>query len=262
MKLLVFLISAISWYSAHSQIVFPDNKKALIILTYDDALNSQLDNALPELDKAGLKATFFLNQFRSVDQIDRWKKASENGHELANHSVFHPCQSHVYPADPRYQAENYTVSTMIREISVMNQLLYAIDHKAKHTYAYPCGVVIAGSKSYVDSLSKCGFVTYARTVGSNPIIKDLNKLDPFQVPCQAYNAPPDGLELISFIKQVVDEKAMAVLIFHGVRGDYLQVSNVAHRQMLEYLKSNSKDIWVTTFEKGMEFDMKAEGIHR
>ena len=34
----------------------------VVSLTYDDGLNSQLDNAVPALDRHGFKATFFLTE--------------------------------------------------------------------------------------------------------------------------------------------------------------------------------------------------------
>ena len=57
-------IIVILWMSGQAafaqQVHWPEQKKAAIVLTYDDALPSQLDLAVPELRRAGLKATFFL----------------------------------------------------------------------------------------------------------------------------------------------------------------------------------------------------------
>ncbi len=39
---------------------WPDNAIAAVSLPYDDALNSQLDNAIPELDKYDLKGNVYL----------------------------------------------------------------------------------------------------------------------------------------------------------------------------------------------------------
>jgi peptidoglycan/xylan/chitin deacetylase (PgdA/CDA1 family) len=75
--------------------------KAIICLTYDDGLETQLSNAIPQLDAAGIKATFFLNSIQGSSQSDvigqtpeavsGWVNAARNGHELANHTLFHPC---------------------------------------------------------------------------------------------------------------------------------------------------------------------------
>jgi hypothetical protein len=39
---------------------WPGKAKAAVSLAYDDALDSQLDNAIPSLDKFGLKGSFYL----------------------------------------------------------------------------------------------------------------------------------------------------------------------------------------------------------
>lgn len=44
---------------AHAQFKWPEGKLAAVVLTYDDALSSQLDVAIPQLDSAGFKGTFF-----------------------------------------------------------------------------------------------------------------------------------------------------------------------------------------------------------
>src|SRR5258705_408517 len=39
-------------------------KKCAVVLTYDDAVNQHLDNAIPALDSLGLKATFYINAMK------------------------------------------------------------------------------------------------------------------------------------------------------------------------------------------------------
>ena len=73
---------------------WPNGAKAAV-LTYDDALTSQLDNAVPALDAVGFKGTFFLAGPKLAD-IARWRAAAAEGHELANHTIFHACPASVY----------------------------------------------------------------------------------------------------------------------------------------------------------------------
>src|SRR5688572_13336353 len=70
---------------------WPDGRRAAIVLTYDDALVSQLDHAVPALDAAGLKGTFYLMGRSSGLIVDRWRAVAASGHELGNHSINHPC---------------------------------------------------------------------------------------------------------------------------------------------------------------------------
>ena len=72
---------------------WPDGKVAAVSLTYEDGLESQLINAIPQLDKFGFKGTFFpsTNGLSNPEFINNWKKAVLNGHEIGCHTVFHPC---------------------------------------------------------------------------------------------------------------------------------------------------------------------------
>lgn len=239
--------------NAQSTMNWPKGKKAVIVLTYDDALASQLNIAIPQLDSANLKGTFFLKEPVSEKDIDRWRAASRRGHELGNHTVYHPCLSSSIPADPRYQSENYSVEDILREIGVMNKFLYAIDGKASHTYAYPCGETSVGGESYVDDLKSSGLIKYARAIGSSPVITDFKDLDPLEVPCLIYNSASSAEDLIDFVKEVQQSGGMGVLTFHGVGGDYLEVSSGEHRKLLQYLKMHNAEIWVATFEEAMSY---------
>ena len=64
------------------------------MLTYDDGLNIDLSNVIPALDSVGLKGTFYISDyFDGLNaQIDRWRKAAAEGHELGNHTIWHPCE--------------------------------------------------------------------------------------------------------------------------------------------------------------------------
>ena len=66
-----------------------------VSLSYDDAVPSQLDHAIPALDATGLKGTFYLslNAPTIGARLDEWRAAAAAGHELGNHAVFHPCRA-------------------------------------------------------------------------------------------------------------------------------------------------------------------------
>ena len=70
-----------------------NGKQCAVVLTYDDAIDVDLDNAIPALDSAGLKGTFYLiGSSPAVSRrIGQWRAAAKNGHELGNHTSFHPC---------------------------------------------------------------------------------------------------------------------------------------------------------------------------
>ncbi|HKZ66573.1 MAG TPA: hypothetical protein VJ111_09475 [Chitinophagaceae bacterium] len=58
---LVIILSAINAFAQFNQEW--RGKKCAVVLTYDDALNVHLDNAIPLLDSFGLRGTFYLKVF-------------------------------------------------------------------------------------------------------------------------------------------------------------------------------------------------------
>jgi sialate O-acetylesterase len=229
-------------------------KKVVIMLTYDDAIASQLNVAIPQLDSMGFKATFFLMGNIGKANIPQWRRAALKGHELANHSLYHPCLLTTVKANQANNSGAYTVYMILREIGEMNNLLFAVDGKTgPRTYAYPCTEVSVGGVNYVDSLRNAGLVKYARVGGSNDaIITDAKKIDPLQVPAWGVPAGVTGDELIAFVKKVQQSGIAGVLMFHGVGGDYITTPAAAHRQLLAYLKQHQNEIEVTTFRQGMD----------
>lgn len=95
MKAIVLFLVFISANAlAEAAFKWPNNTKAAVSLAYDDALNSQLDNALPGLNHLNLKATFYLtlNSPTVKNRLSDWRKVAIQGHELGNHSINHACR--------------------------------------------------------------------------------------------------------------------------------------------------------------------------
>ena len=63
-------------------------KLCAVVLTYDDAIDQHLDNAVPLLDSLGLKATFYITAYSISMQkrMDEWRKLATRGYELGNHT--------------------------------------------------------------------------------------------------------------------------------------------------------------------------------
>jgi len=128
-------------------------KKAAVVLTYDDALNVHLDNAIPLLDSLGLKGTFYLTAFApaSKNRIGDWRKVAANGHELGNHTLFHPCiggKGREW-VNSENDMNNYSLVRMVNEIRMTNVFLQALDGKTTRTFAFTCGDMKIGDSSFI-----------------------------------------------------------------------------------------------------------------
>lgn len=251
MKTILFIFFLIVGVAANAQIKWPGHKKSAIILTYDDALPSQLKVAVPQLKAAQLTATFFLTSDIDSISIPQWRRLSNKGFELGNHTVFHPCAG---TDDNPVPSDHYTAYQIIREIEVMDRFLYAVDGKKKRTFAYPCAETTLGGKDYVDSLRKYRLVKYARAGGdSTAVITNLSLLDPFRVPSYGLEGGETGAQLIAFVKKVQKSGGLGIFMIHGVGGDYITISANVHRELIRYLETQKKDIWMPTFQQGMDY---------
>ncbi len=233
---------------------WPNGARAAVVLTYDDAMASQLQTAVPALDAAGLSGVFFLSAVKATD-IPAWRAAATNGHELANHTVFHPCLAATFPADPRYTLEAYTPASLLREIEQANVLLTAIDGEARHGFATPCGQTTAGGVDYIEPLRRSGLVRYSRgvTATTTDLATDIHDLDRMKLPSRGFPADATGRDLIAFAEAAVAGGGMAVFLFHGVGGEHLPVSAEAHAELLAWLAARRDTVWTTTLSDAFDW---------
>lgn len=222
-----------------------NGKKCAVVLTYDDGLNIDLTHVIPVLDSVGLKATFYISDYFDglKNQIEGWKKAAAEGHELGNHTIWHPCEGGKPGREfvqPDYDLNNYSVNRMVNEIKEMNMVLKTIDTKTQRTFAYPCGDMKIHDTAYLDAL-KDVFVA-ARGVSAEML--PIDKINLYNIGCYMINGQ-SGKQLIDLVKQAMTTHTLLVFLFHGVGGEHsLNVSLQAHSQLLHYLQQNEKDIWV------------------
>ncbi len=254
----IIFVAGISSVSGQ-KLNWPEGKKAAIVLTYDDGLDSHLKNAIPQLNAYNIKGTFFLYGYLSENRFADWKKTSEIGHELGNHSLFHPCKPNGSASkSPRFSSDNYDVPSMLREIEIMNKLLFAITGKKATSYAYPCSETVVGGIDYVDSLQQSGLLKYAR-IGENATIHtEFSDLNFFKVSGYSVKAGSDAATLIRYAENVLKQEGLGIYIFHGIGGDYLSVNAEDHLKLLQFLNEHTNEIWLTTFSEVMEYLQNVE----
>jgi len=246
--------------AAFAQGPWPGGRKAAIALTYDDALKSQLDIAIPQLEAQGFKGTFFLIGREVAPHLARWRAAAARGHELGNHTVNHACPKALFEMPVQYQTENYSVPVLLTEIRTMNTMLEAMDGRSEHAYATPCGQTLVGGQDYMPALRTAGLTRYVRTA-ANPGNDSAGRepIDPFAVPSQFFTEGDSGAKMIAFVEGLRQRGGMAVIGFHGVGGDYLEVSAEAHKELLAYLKAHDKEIWVGGFTEVLDRAVQVYG---
>jgi peptidoglycan/xylan/chitin deacetylase (PgdA/CDA1 family) len=217
-------------------------KKCAVVLTYDDAINQHLDNAIPVLDSLGLKATFYVTAFSASMQtrLNDWRKLAVDGHELGNHTLYHPCiggKGREW-VSKEYDMSTYTIRRMVDETKMTNLFLQALDGKTKRTFAFTCGDMKIDDSSFINGM-KNDFIA-ARAVRNQ--MHKINEIDLYNVDCYMVNNHSFE-QMKEWVDKAIQTNSLLVILFHGVGGgNSLDVSLQAHRDILKYIKQ--KDIYV------------------
>lgn len=140
---------------------WPDGAKAAVSLTFDDARASQVDVGTRLLDRLGARATFYVVPDSVEKRLAGWREAVNGGHEIANHSLEHPCTGNFSWARG-HALEGYDLASMRLELQEANRRLQELlGVRARH-FAYPCGQSFvgrgSGTRSYVPLVAEL-FVT-------------------------------------------------------------------------------------------------------
>ena len=240
--------------AADKPFAWPHGAKAAVNLAYDDALDSQLDNVIPVLNKYKLRGTFYLNVVSPtlVIRLPEWRAAAKKGHELGNHSIFHQCAKsqpgREWVTDDR-DLDKVSTIQMQDQVKVANSFLHAIDGKTERTYTPPCIDLKAGGVNYVDGL-KSEFVAFKTGFGG--VTPDMKTLDPYAVSVD-FPVGVTGEQLIAIVKDAAAKGTMANFTFHGVGGDHMAVSKEAHEELVKYLADNKKIYWTDSFVNIMKY---------
>ena len=228
---------------------WPQDRAAAISLSFDDGINTHLDVVGPMLKKHHLNATFFVTTGMGPweKRKSEWKELAEQGNELANHTVHHPCMlPQITP-----HSQDYTPGMMEAEIREAAQEISKVVPKQRGlTFAYPCGNMSFGKPAdevqnaalYLRYVSEHAFG--ARAVGqgaANP--EELNVL---AINDLGATAGKDFPALLDLAQPALRSHNWGVYCFHGVGGDWLSITPEALESLTDYLERHP-EIWTASF---------------
>lgn len=254
--LITCLLLSMAWHGLEAQdnpvesFIWPEGKKAAVCLTYDDGLDCHLDVAAPALERHGFRGTFYVtgNSTSLNSRTDDWREMAARGHELGNHTLFHPCHGGTYDwVKPEYDLDSYTLERLLSELFVANSLLKAVDGLDERSFAYTCTNHTIQGQSFVEEIR----ALFPSARGAGEMLSSMEQIDPYYVPSWGVE-DPSGEDLIKYVESALEKGTMAVFMFHSVGGGYLNVSSEAHEQLLSYLEENAEILWVDTFQNVMK----------
>jgi peptidoglycan/xylan/chitin deacetylase (PgdA/CDA1 family) len=227
-----------------SPFAWPGGARAAVSITYDDAVPTQR-LAAAELEHAGLRGTFFLTGTAPdlARQRGSWQRLLEAGHELASHTMHHPCDcSHDWV--PRgFTTQDYDLPRMATELDQTLELLRSLGARPPFTFAYPCGETHVGTtpESYASLVAE----RFLAARGVEPRVADPER-DPLTL-IPAFDGAKTAEELLGLVDRAVAERGWLVVLFHGVGGDHLPVDRSAHAALARHLGSRRAEVWTERF---------------
>lgn len=224
---------------------WPEGCQGAISLTFDDGIPSQLRVALPMLEDAGLRATYYLCPGGDSwpERLAPWRELAQRGHEIGNHSLSHTC-SRNFSDDPSYGGlEAMTLETIEADVlEAERRLREVIPECAQRSYCYPCYQAFVGHgaarRSYVPVIAR-HFVA-ARGLGesaNSPANCDLHYLWSWDV------NRLNGAALVGLAERACAGR-WVILTFHGIHQGHLSVADVDFRELIAFLSRNRERLWV------------------
>jgi len=221
-----------------------------VSLTFDDGARSQRERAVPLLEAAGLRGTFYLNprgdegagEGSWAARLEVWRAVAAAGHELGNHTVSHPCARNFGFAEERRTLEGMTLEELEADIDLAEARLRHVAGPGPRSFAYPCYQDSVGEgpakRSYVPVIATR--FAAGRTRGerpNHPARCDLHHLWSF--PAERMT----GAELVGLCEQAAGEGAWTILTFHGVSEGGLPVAESDLAQLCAHLGRHAGRIW-------------------
>jgi beta-glucosidase len=224
---------------------WPNGKKAAISLTFDDARYSQADIGIPLFDEYGVKATFYVTPHQMKDRLNVWKKAVKNGHEIANHTLSHPCSGN-FSWSREKALENKTLGSMAKDIDAASDSIEQMVGMRPKTFAYPCGQTYVGRNGRVQSyipLVDDRFIagrTWMDEAPNDPSFCDLSHV--YGVKSDDH----DFEEIKSYINRAVKEGGWLVLAGHEIDSEPggLTTRTDMLEQLLTYATDPVNGLWI------------------
>lgn len=231
-----------------------NDKKAAVVLTFDDWTVGQYPIAVKELNKRGMSATFFLMD----ETVKDWSKVNETaqmGNEIANHTFSHPNMTTI--SGEKIGTEIKDMERLIGKNVASQQVC---------TFAYPFG---AYNDEIIDSLIANG---YLASRSCEPPSKNYtynfakSERDYFSIPTFGMDGKVTTEKFFDEVEKIIANGGLLTYLYHSVDDAqktyndnwYATVEQDSLQKQLDALLSVSDKIWVTTLAKAVKYHREAQ----
>jgi len=233
---------------------WPNGKKMALSLSFDDARTVQLTTAIPILNEYNVKGTFFLTSSNVEKNLQGWRDAVKEGHEMGNHTESHPCG--VSPLGVGNTLENKSLGDMKEELLQANREINKLLGVKPKVFAYPCGQTYIGrgegTKSYVPLVAKY-FLAGRGWLGespNDPLVCNLSQLSGMTMGDEM-----SFKELLPILQSAAKKGQWVVLVGHdvGKESGHLDTRISTLRKLCEYAMDPKNGIWIAPIGSVAEY---------
>lgn len=229
--------------TAQQNFAWPEGQRGALSLTFDDARLSQVDIGMAALERLNTKATFYVQPANVEKRLDGWKKMAAAGHEIANHTIVHPCSGN-FPWARNKALEDYSLQKMNDELVEANRQLKTLLGVTPVSYAYTCGQTFVGrgldARSYIPvvaSLFLTGRSAYDETP-NDPLFCDFAQLASFDMDAKSFD------QLLPILEQTKKQGGWLILMGHEMNKDGNQTTRLETlEKLVAYANAPENKLW-------------------
>jgi len=229
-----------------SSFEWPEGKSMALSLTFDDARLSQIDIGIPILDKYDVKATFYVSPAAMIERLEGWKQALNNGHEIGNHTLTHPCTGN-FPWAREKALESFSLIDIALEMEKANEKIKEALGYIPVSFAYPCGQKFVGRggslQSYIPLVNDL-FLTgrgWLDEGPNDPVYCDLAQLTGMESDNKSFE------QIKILIDQAIENNSWLVLAGHEIGEPAFQTTLASTLEAIcQYASDPGNRIWITS----------------
>jgi peptidoglycan-N-acetylglucosamine deacetylase len=229
---------------------WPKNAQAAVSLTYDDGITNHYQVVAPQLVAHGLRGTFYAPIKSDLIQTPlAWRKLAARGHELGNHTIFHPCWSvngkYADWLPDAHNLEQYTEAKWLDEINTANRSLRLVDGRSERTFGNTCFDNYLGPASEPICLEPLIARTFLAARGEDtgkPVnLQELNfnNLGTIWADRRSFG------DFVPEMEDLIHHGGWIIYTMHGVgEGSHRHCIDAGeHLRLLDFLHANANRIW-------------------